>query len=148
MDNDKLRRPDQMPPIRNQRDLEEHWRSLMGPLGFGERQLWVGFIDADDMMTPLLLQINDLPGLPTRDSLDSLMFVAEQTLAEQLPEGRLAVLLCRPGSSHLTEPDLSWARGLTSAAQRNGIPMEPVHFASDERLQVFAPDDLVERRSA
>ncbi|MDN5856542.1 MAG: hypothetical protein L0K86_27635 [Actinomycetia bacterium] len=35
---------DQMPPIRNERDLHERWRALMGELGFSGRTLWVTFV--------------------------------------------------------------------------------------------------------
>ena len=148
MDDNQLKQPDQMRPIHTQRDLEDHWRALMGPLGFTRRQLWLGFLAVDRMMTPLLLQLEDLPEWPDDLGLDGLMMIAEQTLDEQLPGGRLAVLLCRPGPARMTAGDLAWARGLTSAARRNSIPMEPVHLANDERLQAFAPDDLAERHSA
>ncbi len=148
MDDNQIKHPDKMPAIHTQRDLEEHWRSMMGPPGFSDRQLWAGFIDLDRMMTPLLLQINELPQHPDSESLDGLMLVAQQTLDEQLPGGGLAVLLCRPGAAQMSGSDRAWARELTVAARRNGIPMEPVHLVNDENLRVFAPDDLLDRESA
>ena len=51
------------------------------------------------------------------------------------------MLLTRPGRDPMNSDDRSWARGLVAAAVRLGVPMRPVHFANDESLLVFAPDE-------
>ena len=49
------------PIIHAQADLEDAWRTLMEPLGFSRRSLWLMFIDADDRPMPQLTEIEDLP---------------------------------------------------------------------------------------
>ena len=53
-----------------------------------------------------------------------------------------AAAYTRPGRRPMCDDDRSWARSLTRAARRAEIPLWPVHFANDEELLVFAPDDL------
>jgi hypothetical protein len=53
--------PHQMPAIRNSNELYLSWRALMGPLGFSRPQLWIAFLEPDNMMNPRLTQIEDIP---------------------------------------------------------------------------------------
>jgi hypothetical protein len=138
---------DQMPPIRSQHDLHRHWRALMGRLGFSQRYLWLQLIDSDQRATPLLMQIEEVPERPEPGMLDNLMVALSHLVAED-HGSTIAPLVARPGPAGITAADHAWAAGLTAAARRGGIPMEPVHLATDEEVRIFAPDDLIERRSA
>ena len=135
---------DEMPPIRTQEELHRHWRALMGPLGFAHRQLWLAVIDADRRPTPVVLQIDELPEQPEPAALDSLMGLIEHLLDAE-PGCSVALLLARPGPAFVTAADRSWATGLTRAARRGRVPLEPLHLATAEAVRVFAPDDLIER---
>ena len=138
---------DQMPAIGTQEELDRHWRALMGRLGFSQRYLWVQLIDADHRPTPLLLQIEELPERPPSDVLDKLMDMLGLVL-EKDPGSSVALLLARPGPAGMTAADRAWAAGLTTAARRGRIPMEPLHLATDEAVRVLALDELIERRTA
>ena len=133
--------PDQMPPIRCQDDLHRHWRALMGPLGFSGRQLWLNVLGGDRRPTPVLLQIDEVPVVPEPPLLDGLMAVIEELLQDE-PDGSVAVLLARPGSASMSQDDRDFAQALTAAARCSGVPLEPLHLATDEEVQAFAPDDL------
>ncbi|MGH3424491.1 MAG: hypothetical protein ACRDO8_07175 [Nocardioidaceae bacterium] len=135
-------------PIGSQHDLHLRWRALMGPLGFSERLLWLGFIGADACMAPGLTQIAELPQYPDDEMLDSLMEACRRLLDDPVTGGSVAFLLSRPGTWQMTGADRAWARGLLSAARRADVPIEPVHLANDHRLCVFAPDDLAVRAGA
>ncbi|HEU5045563.1 MAG TPA: hypothetical protein VFT75_15670 [Nocardioidaceae bacterium] len=132
---------DQMPAVRCQDDLHRHWRALMGPLGFSGRQLWLNILGGDRRPTPMLLQIDEVPVVPEPPLLDGLMAVIEQVL-EDAPDGSAAVLLARPGSAPMTLADRGFAQALVAAARRSGVPLEPVHLATDLEVRAFAPDDL------
>jgi hypothetical protein len=138
---------EQMPPIRSQEDLHRHWRALMGPLGFSRRYLWLGLIGADRRPTPLLVQIDELPERPDPAMCDRFGAFLGHLLDEE-PGCSVALLLSRPGPAAMTTADRAWAIGLTDAARRAGIPLEPLHLATDEAVRVFAPDDLLEQRTA
>jgi hypothetical protein len=44
-------------PVHSAADMRQRWRALMGPLGFGEKLLWVGFVGPDRRMVKALSQI-------------------------------------------------------------------------------------------
>ena len=87
-----------------------------------------------------MVQIDDIP--PRTSAADCLPLL--EMAGHIVPEsGSLAILLSRAGSDTVTADDRSWARGLTDAAQRQGVRMWPVHFANGCRVESFAPDDLI-----
>ena len=54
----------------------------------------------------------------------------------------VAFLLTRPGCGGMTSDDRAWARALTAAVRRAGLPAWPVHRANNDELVVCSPDDL------
>lgn len=115
----------------------------MGPLGFSRPLLWIGLIQRNDMMSPQFIQIDEIPHSADSAMCEPLLEMCEHIVGRNGANGSMAVLLTRPGSNPMNDADRSWARGLTSAAQRLGVSMWPVHFANDVELHVFAPDDLI-----
>jgi hypothetical protein len=138
-----LRPPNEMPPIRNAEDLCLHWWALMGPLGFGQPLLWIAFIQTDDMMSPQLTQIEEIPRWADAKTCQPLLELCQHIVGRNSAGGSVAFLLTRPGRNPMDDADRSWARGLTAAAEQFGVSMWPVHSANDVELRVFAPDDLV-----
>jgi hypothetical protein len=134
-----LTRPEDMPPVRSQTDLHRMWRSLMGPLGFGGRSLWLAVLDEHGRPTPRLLQVDEMPPRPDPEMQASLVRIVS-SMAEGA--GQVVFLVSRPGSDGLTPDDLAWASMLQTAARRAGIPVWPVHRANDCALLVITPDDL------
>jgi hypothetical protein len=132
-----------MPPIRNAEDLCLHWRALMGPLGFGQPRLWIAFIRTDDMMSPQLTQIEEIPRWADAKICRPLLELCQHIVGCNGAGGSVAFLLTRPGRNPIDDAARSWARGLTAAAEQFGVSMWPVHFANDVELRVFAPDDLL-----
>lgn len=141
--------PDQMPPIHSPQDMYRHWRAMMGELGFSRPLLWFAFIDADGRMAPHVHQVEELPRDPEPLMMDNLLWICRRVLDEAIgPDGSIAFLLSRPGSGQMNESDRRWARELTAAAARAGVPLQPIHLATDHALRVFAGDDLILPRSA
>lgn len=138
-----LRRPQDTPPLHSQHDLYQHWRALMGPLGFSHPSLWILFIDADRRVTPIVTKVEDLPNRPDNQLLTNLMALANRLLQGDVFGGSVAFLVSRPGPAQITESDRAWARGLPAAAAYAEVRIEPVHLANDEDLCIFAPDDLI-----
>ena len=130
-------------PIHTPADLYQCWRTLMGPLGFSRRSLWLGFIDEDGRMNTALTQIEDVPDATTVEMCIPLMEMCGHVLGDPPGSRTVAILLTRPGRSPMNAADRSWARGLLTAAAELGVAMHPVHFANDDTLLVFAPDDLM-----
>jgi hypothetical protein len=131
-----------MPAIRNSGDLCLRWRALLGPLGSGRPRLWIAFLEADNMMSAQLTQIEDIPRRADSRMCGSLLEMCRHVVGRKSAGGSVAMLLTRPGRNAMDDADRSWARCLTSAADHLSVSMWPVHFANDLELRVFAPDDL------
>jgi hypothetical protein len=134
-------RPDH-PPVHDDADLLALWRRLMGPGGFGRRSLWTVWLDEHGMRLPVIVPIDDLPNQPDQLLVDNFVGVIGGVLRST--EARtVAVLLLRPGPSAKSADDRAWAVALIAAARRAGVAMWPVHIATNDLVQVFAPDDLM-----
>jgi hypothetical protein len=137
-----LRHPDDVPPVRTQHDLHQLWRMLMGPLGFSGRSLWLNLLAPGGQPTPVLLQIEDLPRLPTDLFLDRMEEIVHQLVSDEGEGSSVAFLLTGPGRGGITAEEQVWARCLDTAVRRTGVRTWPVHRANDRELRVCAPDDL------
>jgi len=129
-------------PLRSQAALHRQWRAMMGPLGFGGRRLWVLFLQPDDRPTELLMQIDDVPDSPREGEADSLLRLCREVRREH-DLGRVAVLLSRPGSAGVRASDRRWGRALLEAARQTGVPLAPLHLATDEAVVPLTGDDLL-----
>jgi hypothetical protein len=115
------------------------WRSLMGPLGFSGRSLWLAVLDEHGRPTPKLLQVDGMPQRPDPEMQTSLVRVVS-SMAEGA--GQVVFLVSRPGGDGLTADDLAWASALQGVARQAGVPVWPVHRANDRALLAITPDDL------
>ena len=95
----------------------------------------------DGRVSPVLPQIDDVPPRTSPVECNDLMTMLDH-VRPFFAGGAVALLYTRPGRRPMCDDDRTWARSLTRAARRAEIPLWPVHFANDEELLVFAPDDL------
>lgn len=126
-------------PVYSAADMCQRWRALMGPLGFGERLLWLGFVGADRRMYKTLSQVPIRPR-PKRwfveDVVSRLRFVVDN-----FEEGAtVALLLTRPGPGPISHLDRQWSTLLTEVAAEFGVPLEPIFRANDESLVLIEPE--------
>lgn len=127
-------------PILTDDDLFRLWQRLMGPGGFARRSLWLVFLEEDGCPAKVVVPIDDIPLAPDRKMMDSLVHIVDRLCCDS-GVASVPMLLSRPGSSVMTESDREWARALTWAmAQRRRWPL---HLATEDHLQVIAPDDLL-----
>jgi hypothetical protein len=135
-----------MPPplpgtvIRTHAELARLWRRLMGSGGFGTATIWLVFFDADSRVQSLIVPIDDIPREP------DLRFTRNlATIIADLVDGdavaSVALLVSRPGPRAMCDADRRWARVLRE--QLGDYARWPIHLATHDRVQVFAPDDLV-----
>ena len=114
---------------------------MMGSGGFARTSLWLVFIDDQDRVQPVIVPIDDLPREPDLELIRSLRQVITELLADGGPAS-VAMLLSRSGPSEMLERDRRWARALR-AELGDRLASWPIHLATRDRLQVFAPDDVV-----
>ncbi len=125
-------------PVHSAADLRQRWRALMGPLGFGQRLLWIGFVDADRRLMKTLSQLPIRPR-PQAAVLKDLMSVLRTVLDGLEPISTVALLMTGPGQGPVTPADRLWCKSLTAAAERFAVPLEPVFRANDEALVQVEP---------
>jgi len=127
------------PILHGQADLEDAWRTLMEPLGFSSRSLWLMFIDTDDRPMPQLTEIEDLPLALGDEELVGL----RQLLSHFRDTGlRPAFLLSRPGAGGLTAADRRCAAQVLEACRAEAMEVEVMHVATDTVLAPVPMDDL------
>lgn len=137
-----LRPPHLTPPVRSLDDLDRHWRSIKGPWGFSQPQLFCQVFDAGGRLLPHMINIEDCPEEPDRLLLGNLMEIMTELLADIAPGGSLAMMFARPGDAQLRDADRVWARDLTDAGRRAPIDVWPVFLATDVGVRIASPDDL------
>lgn len=121
-------------PVHSTADLRERWRALMGPLGFGQRLLWFGFIGPDRRFTKMLSRAPIDPR-PQSRVLKNIMSALRVLLTEDAPAGStVALLLTGPGRGAVSSAERVWAKQLTETAARYEVPLEPIFRANDEVL--------------
>jgi hypothetical protein len=120
-------------PAYSASDLRQRWRALMGPLGFGERLLWFGFLGPDRRLTKELGQLAIGPR-PRARMLKHLMSALRTLLDDMAPGTTVALLLTGPGLGPICPADRLWSKSLNDMAERFAVPLEPVFRANDESL--------------
>lgn len=136
------------PVLVTQADVEAFWVRICHPLGWARRDLWFVFVLPDGRTLPQIHDIQELPDLVEPDLTRNLVWIWREALRE-VPEGTsIAAMMCRPGSSRLTEADRCWAESILRATSELGVPLRPLHLASDEAIRPIPMDELHARPSS
>lgn len=130
------------PVLRTQADLEAAWRRLIQPLGWSSRRLWLMLIGPDDRPIPQLLEVSEMPEQLDEECVADIARFLVRVREEVLADGRLALLLCRPGAGLPTVADREAAAALYAACRERGVPMEVVHLATDADIMPLPADAM------
>ncbi len=120
-------------PVYSASDLRQRWRALMGPLGFGERLLWLSFLGPDRRLIKALSHVPVGPR-PQSRILKNLMSSLRMVLDGMAPGTTVALLLTGPGRGPISPADRLWSKSLADMARHFVIPIEPIFRANDEGL--------------
>jgi hypothetical protein len=105
-------------PVRSADELLQRWAVLLAPPVFTARCLWLAWFDPAGRMMPVVVPVDDLPLVPSRDTLGGVVDLHDAVVeSTDLAGGHLALALCRPGDSEITEDDESWADALSDALE-------------------------------
>ncbi len=111
----------------------------MGPLGFGQRLSWVGFVGRDRRLYKTMSQI-PMPPFPRRDFVDDVLTRLHWILYQFEPGSTPALLITRPGVGGVSDLDRQWATLLTAVASDRDVPIEAIFRANDECLIQVEPE--------
>jgi hypothetical protein len=126
-------------PVRTDADLFRLWQELMGPGGFAQRSLWLLFLQPDGYPAKVIVPIDDIAEEPDPVIIRNLALIASEPDVEI---GSVPMLISRPGRAGMTAADRRWAAALRADAPPEFLRW-PMHLATRDRIQVFAPDDLI-----
>ncbi len=110
----------------------------MGPLGFGESLLWLGFVGPDRRMVKTMSQI-PMPMDPRQDFVEDVIDRMYWVLYRFEPGTTSAMLMTRPGTGGISARDKKWSTLLTQSAADHKVPIEPIFRANNESLVQVAP---------
>ncbi|GAB3316183.1 hypothetical protein GCM10027451_32620 [Geodermatophilus aquaeductus] len=96
-------------PVRSPLALTRRWASLLQPLLFDTRSLWLAWFGPDGRQSPVLLPVEDLPDRPDLSLVSGLLGVHDEVAASHgSNDVLLAMALCRPGEPVETADDTDW----------------------------------------
>ncbi len=105
-----------------------------GPLGFGERLLWIGIVGPDRRMIKTLTQMPIGRAPPDRAVLSELLAGMMMIARESAPGSTLAMLLTRPGGSDgISAEDRRWSEVIAHIAREQNVSLEALFFRANDR---------------
>ncbi len=111
----------------------------MGPLGFGQRLLWAGFVGPDRCMIKAIGHV-EIGSAPNPALAELIMSGLVDALFD-FPRGTTAaLLLTRPGVGPVSQLDRRWAGLLIETATKYEVSLEPIFRANDEALVQVEPE--------
>lgn len=133
-------------PLSSELAIRERVTALIGRAA--RRQLWLLFVDGDDVQLPLMIPIENHPSRPDGESVSRLAAALSDVSETSDAHGLIAVLE-RYGSAELTRSDLAWANAMHEASATSPLTMRAILLSHARGVRWVAPDDyLFERAQA
>jgi len=102
------------------------------------RQLWLMFVDENDVQLPLLVPVSDLPSTPPIE-ISSLI----TGTADAVDARGIIVVLERYGDETLTPADRAWARHIHLACADGSARLRGILLSHAHGVRWVAPDDYL-----
>ena len=123
-------------PVRSALALTRRWASLLQPLTFPARSLWLAWFDAEGKQSPVLVPVDALPVSPDPTMFEALRILNETVVSAQLGDGsHLAMALCRPGEAVVSDSDDEWVDALSEIFDGLVGQTWSLHLAADGRVE-------------
>jgi len=125
-------------PLTTDEAIERRVASLIGRAQ--NRQIWLLFLDQNQVQSPLVLPVSDVPVAPPDDDLDNWSEFVRGT-TEAVDAGEVIVVLERFAPERLTDADRAWARMLRDGCRVAGVTLRAVLLSHRNGVRLLAPDD-------
>lgn len=106
------------------------------------RQLWLLFLDEDDVQLPLVMPTDDFPNRPDPAYIAALGAAAKGVM-ETAGAAQLILVWERYSTSDLTPLDKAWARELGAGCSREGVVVRAQLLSYKRGVRWLAPDDYL-----
>ncbi|MCU1406642.1 MAG: hypothetical protein JWQ43_2945 [Glaciihabitans sp.] len=129
---------DQLTPLNTDSLIEERVRDLIGRANL--RQLWLLFLDVNDMQLPLLIPIDGLPAHPEAGTVATVIDNVVELMADIGAVG-LVLVWERYGAATLTAQDIAWAHELAEACTNARVRLRAMLLSHRSGVRWIAVDD-------
>lgn len=107
------------------------------------RQVWMMFLDEEDVQMPVVMPMEDYPLVPERDSGEALALSLGRIM-EFSGATQAIVVWERHLGPGITPPDRAWARALAEGCRAHGVRLRAQLVSHVEGVRWLAPDDYLE----
>ena len=122
-------------PVRSAADVTARWRTLLEPPVFRARSLWLAWFDAEGRQSPVVVPVDDLPESPDPRIFAGLRGLNATIVETQSgPGSHLALALCRPGATSVSEGDDAWVAALSEVFDGLVDQTWSLHLAAGRRV--------------
>ena len=128
---------DSLAPLTTDADILRRVHDLIGRANLA--QLWLLFLDHEDVQLPLLIPINGLPLYPDDGAAGIFANVAD--MMPGVGADSLVIVWERRGAPKMTDRDAAWLRYLAAACASAGVRLRAVLLSHSEGVRWVPPDD-------
>ncbi|WP_411700851.1 hypothetical protein [Conyzicola sp.] len=125
-------------PLTTDALIESRVESLIGRAQ--NRQIWLLFLDRNDVQSPLVLPVSDIPVAPPDDDLDNWSELLRGTTAA-VDSADVIVVVERYATERLTDADRAWARMLRDGCRVAGVTLRAVVLSHRNGVRLLAAED-------
>jgi hypothetical protein len=125
-------------PLLTDADVLERVERIVDPDYRDMPTLWVFFLDQDQMQSPVLVPIDDIPDRPDAEFLGSLGEVLAKTLQGAMPAGSVVLTVTRDGTTAAREADLTWRDQLHDTAAAHDVTVRMICLATPDGVRNLA----------
>jgi len=134
------RRQADLEPLTTDALIEQRVESLIGKAQ--NRQIWLLFLDQNQVQSPLVLPVSDVPVAPAPDDLDNWCELIRGT-TQAVDAGDVIVVIERYAPDRLTDADRGWARMLSDGCRVAGVTLRAVVLSHRHGVRLLAAEDYV-----
>lgn len=121
--------------------IEQRVRAIVGRAC--RRQVWMLFLDEDDVQIPLILPMADYPPFPGEGN--AAVFAARVSeIVEVAGAARVIFVWERYAGEQLTSTERAWARELQKACLSEGVQVRAQVLSHKRGVRWMAPEDYLE----
>jgi hypothetical protein len=102
------------------------------------RQLWLLFLDENDVQLPVIVPIDDIPVSPP-----DVLMLGVADIADEVSAASVIAVIERFGDETLTPGDTAWARHLRESCAAASVPLRAILLSHRHGVRWVAEDDYL-----
>jgi hypothetical protein len=109
-------------------------------LDLQRHSLWLFFLDRDDVQSPVIVPVEDVPDDPEPELVGNLCWIIAEVLGDTEPEGSVVITRTRPGRAEPDVHDRIWHGRLRDGAATHSARIRMMCLATPEGVLPLTSD--------